>query len=83
MMNARRPQDHYDCEYQRACADQLDPYSANPHENESLARAVVLEIFFDDMQPPAVSVPLGIFMLTAPGAPLTSPRPSWKKELEA
>jgi len=49
--------------------------TANPTENESLAHSVVLEIFFDDAQPAAVSVPLGDFFAdgTGRGAYFTTP----------
>jgi hypothetical protein len=41
--------------------------TADLRENEKLARSVVLEIFFDDAQPPAVSVPLGDFFADGTG----------------
>jgi hypothetical protein len=47
----------------------------NPSENERLARSVILEIFFDDGQPPAVSAPLGDFFAdgTGRGVPFSTP----------
>jgi hypothetical protein len=41
--------------------------AARPWENETLVRSVVLEIFFDDTQPPAISVPLGDFFADGTG----------------
>lgn len=41
--------------------------TADPKENEWPPRSVVLEIFFDDTQPPAVSVPLGDFFADGTG----------------
>lgn len=41
--------------------------TAQMHDNEAVARSVVLEISFDGVQPPAVSVPLGDFFADGTG----------------